>query len=75
MKYSSVASKGLHDACYYEIGTFPLKQLKPFLNSNSTYEKYGLKIHVQVTKNVNVNAYVYGGNSRSNATKSIISGN
>jgi hypothetical protein len=73
MKYSTITSKGLHDACYYEIGTFPIKLLRPFLND--TYEKYGLRIHVQVTKNVNVNAYVYGGSSRSNATISIISGN
>jgi len=69
MKYSAVPSKGLHDSCYYEIGTFPIKLLKPFLkNKNDTYEKYGLRIQMKITKNINVNAYVYGGSSRSNAT-------
>ena len=69
MKYSAVTSKGLNDACYYEIGTFPLKLLKPFLkNKNDTYEKYGLRIQMKITKMTNVNVYVYGGSDRSNAT-------
>ena len=66
MKYSADASKGLHDACYYEIGSFSLEHLTPFINK--TAEKYGLRIHITVTKMKNANVYVYGGQSRTNAT-------
>ena len=73
MKYSTDPSKGLHDACYYEIGSFSLEHLKPFLNESA--DLYGLRIHVQVTKMKNMNVYLYGGQSRFNATTKIISSN
>jgi len=73
MKYSADASKGLHDACYYEIGSFSLEHLRPFIND--TAEVYGLRIHIEVTKMKNANVYVYGGQSRYNATTKIVSSN
>lgn len=55
----------MYDSCYYEINM-----------DVSLLAKYNpKKIHVQISTKKDVNVYIYGGNSRYEATESVISGN
>lgn len=54
-----------YDACYYEI-----------LPDKSLSNEYSLKyIDFKLTESKDMNVYIYGGTSRENATKSLVSGN
>ena len=54
-----------YDACHYEIDL-----------DKSLLKEYNPKfIHVQVSSKVEMNVYLYGGNSRLNATESVVAGN
>jgi len=72
MKYSESASisRSFYDACYYELGSFSKEHLDKI-------RKRGEEIHLYVrfTKKTNMNIYLYIGNSRKNATGSMIEGN
>ena len=74
MIYSSDISKGFYDACYYEIGTFPLEHLEQHFEKD-TEELYGLRLHLKITKMKNMNVYLYGGHTRETATIKIVSSN
>lgn len=57
---SGTIKTGLYDACYWELTAAPSE---------------GNSIHIKVTKAKNVNAYFYGGDSRSEATVSVVEDN
>lgn len=54
-----------YDACYYEVTL-----------DESVLDKYNpKKIHLQVSRKLDMNVYIYAGKSRLEATESVIVGN
>lgn len=55
-----------YDTCYYDILAGDVTGIP---------SKLGLRIYLQVKKNIGLNLYLYGGRDRFNAVDKIISGN
>ena len=64
-KPSAADTSKQYDACYYEI--------TPTAEAINTTQP--MELHITIQKKLDMNVYIYGGNSRGNATKSIIPDN
>jgi hypothetical protein len=65
-------SERQYDSCYYEIGA---EELTEDQVKDVSEGKLGLGIQLMVTKASKMNVFLYGGNSRFNATESVVPGN
>lgn len=61
-----------YDSCYYEIGAVELSEDEV---NNIKKGVLGVGIQLTVTKASKMNVFLYGGNSRHNATESVVPGN
>lgn len=61
-----------YDSCYYELGAEELTEDQVKAVSEG---KLGVGIQLTVTKASKMNVFLYGGNSRFNATESVVPGN
>ena len=74
MKYidSEDIKQSRYDACYYEIRSISFDKLNDIIERKNGED---IHLYVKFTKKTNMNIFIYVGNSRFNATQSMINGN